>query len=142
LRVKKNDCRILLESFHCIILNSASEVVIFEKWIQDIFLGCEHSTGAAIDTIASRVSSFRLDAFPPLMSWMHTDFMSAPAAVYRTRNPQSSKYCKCVEDYFEDFVRIYEEWFELPFLAPLSIRSFTEDNGDTHNGSALKVKLL
>ena len=37
--------------------------------------------------------------------------MSAPAAVYRPRNPQSSDYYKCVEDYFEHFVRIYDEYF-------------------------------
>jgi len=31
-----------------------------------------------------------------------------PAAVYRPRNPQSSDYYRCVEDYFETFVGIYE----------------------------------
>jgi hypothetical protein len=33
--------------------------------------------------------------------------MSAPADVYHPRNPQSSGYYRCVEDYFETFVGIY-----------------------------------
>ena len=37
--------------------------------------------------------------------------MSLPAAVYRPRNPQSSDYYRCVEDYFETFVQIYDEHF-------------------------------
>ena len=37
--------------------------------------------------------------------------MSAPAAVYRPRNPQSSDYYRCVEDYFETFLGIYDEHF-------------------------------
>jgi len=37
--------------------------------------------------------------------------MSAPAAVYRPRNPQSSDYYRCVEDYFETFVGIYDKHF-------------------------------
>ncbi|HEY5523331.1 MAG TPA: transposase [Desulfuromonadaceae bacterium] len=37
--------------------------------------------------------------------------MSAPAAVYRPRNPQDSDYYRCVEDYFETFIQIYDEHF-------------------------------
>ena len=37
--------------------------------------------------------------------------MAAPDAVYRPRNPQSSDHYRCVEDYFETFVRIYDEHF-------------------------------
>jgi len=37
--------------------------------------------------------------------------MSAPAAVYRPRNPLSSDHYRCVEDYFETFVQIYDEHF-------------------------------
>jgi hypothetical protein len=33
------------------------------------------------------------------------------AAVYRPRNPQLSDYYRCIEDYFETFVRIYDEYF-------------------------------
>ncbi len=32
-------------------------------------------------------------------------------AAYRLRNPQSSDYYRCVEDYFETFVSIYDEHF-------------------------------
>ena len=37
--------------------------------------------------------------------------MAAPAAVYRPRNPQFSDYYRCVEDYFETFIGIYDEHF-------------------------------
>ncbi|MFH0960900.1 MAG: hypothetical protein V1897_19620 [Pseudomonadota bacterium] len=37
--------------------------------------------------------------------------MAAPAAVYHTRNPQSSDYYRYVEDYFETFVQIYDDQF-------------------------------
>ena len=37
--------------------------------------------------------------------------MSHPAAVYRPRNPPLSDYYRCVEDYFETFVKIYDEHF-------------------------------
>jgi hypothetical protein len=37
--------------------------------------------------------------------------VSAPAAVYHPRNPQSLDYYRCVEDYFESFVRIYDDHF-------------------------------
>jgi hypothetical protein len=34
--------------------------------------------------------------------------MSAPAAFYHPRNPQSSDYYRCVEDHFETFVQVFE----------------------------------
>ena len=37
--------------------------------------------------------------------------MSLPAAVYLPRRPQDSDYYRCVEDYFETFVQIYDEHF-------------------------------
>ncbi len=37
--------------------------------------------------------------------------MSLTAAVYHPRNPKSSDYYRCVEDYFETFVQIYDEHF-------------------------------
>jgi len=37
--------------------------------------------------------------------------MAAPSTVYRSRNHQSSDYYKCLEEYFEDFARIYGEHF-------------------------------
>jgi hypothetical protein len=37
--------------------------------------------------------------------------MSAPDAIYCPRNPQYSDYYRCVEDYFETFVLIYDEHF-------------------------------
>jgi len=48
-------------------------------------------------------------------------------AVYRTRNPQSSDYYKCVEDHFETSLQVYEERFEklYVFPIPIYIRSFT-----------------
>ncbi|MBU4582380.1 MAG: hypothetical protein KKH02_08240 [Proteobacteria bacterium] len=37
--------------------------------------------------------------------------MAVPAAVYRPRYPQATDYYRCVEAYFETFVRIYDEHF-------------------------------
>jgi hypothetical protein len=37
--------------------------------------------------------------------------VSLTAAVYHPRNPQLSDYYRCVEDYFETFVQIYDEHF-------------------------------
>ncbi len=37
--------------------------------------------------------------------------MSLSAAVYLPRNPQSSDYYRCVEDYFETFVQDCDEHF-------------------------------
>jgi hypothetical protein len=66
--------------------------------------------------------------------------MSATAAVYRPRNPQSSDYYRCVEDYFETFVGIYDEHFSRQYGF---WRSYVEqviyrylDCGDLHNGFA------
>jgi len=53
--------------------------------------------------------------------------LSAPAAVYRPRNPQSSDYYRCVEDHFETFVQIYEERFERPFGFWRPYLAFIED---------------
>jgi hypothetical protein len=66
--------------------------------------------------------------------------MAAPAAVYRPRNPQSSDYYRCVEDYFETFVRIYDDHFSRqygfgrPYLEKVVYRYL--DCGDLHNGFA------
>ena len=66
--------------------------------------------------------------------------LSAPATVYRPRNPQSSDYYRCVEDYFETFVRVYEEYFSRlygfwrPYIEQVIYRYL--DCGDPHNGFA------
>ena len=66
--------------------------------------------------------------------------MSLPAAVYRPRNPQLFDYYRCVEDYFETFVRIYDEYFSRqygfwrPYLEKVIYRYL--DCGDPHNGFA------
>src|SRR3990170_370113 len=66
--------------------------------------------------------------------------MSAPAAVYRPRNPQLSDYYHCVEDYFETFVGIYYEQFSRqfgcwrPYIEQVIYRYL--DCGDLHNGFA------
>ena len=51
--------------------------------------------------------------------------MAAPSAVYRPRNPQSSDYYRCVEDYFETFVRIYDEDFSRQCGVFLATSMFT-----------------
>ena len=66
--------------------------------------------------------------------------MSLPAAVYRPRNPQLSDYYRCVEDYFETFVRVYEEYFSRqygfwrPYIEQVIYRFL--DCGDPHSGFA------
>ena len=71
--------------------------------------------------------------------------MSLPAAVYRPRNPQLSDYYRCVEDYFETFVRVYEEYFSRlygfwrPYIEQVIYRFL--DCGDPHSGFA-RVKLV
>ena len=66
--------------------------------------------------------------------------MSAPAAIYRSRNPQSSDYYRCVEDYFETFVQIYDEHFsrQYGFWRPYVERVIYRylDCGNLHNGFA------
>jgi ribosomal protein S27E len=65
--------------------------------------------------------------------------MSAPA-VYRPRNPQDSDYYRCVEDYFETFVQIYDEHFSRqygfwrPYVEQVIHRYL--DCGNLHNGFA------
>ena len=66
--------------------------------------------------------------------------MSLPAAVYRPRNPQLSDYYRCVADYFEIFVGIYDEHFSRQYgfwrtyLEKVIYRYL--DCGDLHNGFA------
>jgi hypothetical protein len=71
--------------------------------------------------------------------------VSLPAAVYRPRNPQLSDYYRCVEDYFETFVRVYEEYFPRqygfwrPYVEQVIYRYL--DCGDLSHGFA-RVKLV
>ncbi|MCX5846320.1 MAG: hypothetical protein NTW12_08185 [Deltaproteobacteria bacterium] len=66
--------------------------------------------------------------------------MAAPAAVYRPRNPQSSDYYRCVEDYLETFAHIYDEHFSReygfwrPYVEQVIYRYL--DCGDLHNDFA------
>ena len=66
--------------------------------------------------------------------------MSLPIAVYRPRNPHGSDYYRCVEDYFETFVRIYDNHFSRqygfwrPYIEKVIYRYL--DCGDPHNGFA------
>ena len=41
--------------------------------------------------------------------------MNDAPAVYRPRNPKASGWYRCVEDYFEEFVRVYDERFAAKF---------------------------
>jgi hypothetical protein len=41
--------------------------------------------------------------------------LSAPAAIYRPRNPQSSDYYRCVEDHSVTFIQVCEGQFERPY---------------------------
>jgi hypothetical protein len=73
--------------------------------------------------------------------------VSLPAAVYRPWNPQLSDYYRCVEDYFETFVRIYDEHFSrkygfwYPYVEQVIYRYL--DCGDLHNEFArVKYKAL
>jgi ribosomal protein S27E len=66
--------------------------------------------------------------------------MAVPAAVYRPRYPQATDYYRCVEDYFETFVSIYDEHFSRqygfwrPYVEKVIYRYL--DCGDLHNGFA------
>jgi len=66
--------------------------------------------------------------------------VSLSAAVYRPRNPQLSDYYRCVEDYFETFVGIYDEHFSRqygfwrPYVEQVICRYL--DCGNLHNGFA------
>ena len=71
--------------------------------------------------------------------------MTLPASVYRPHHPQDSDYYRCVEDYFETFVRNYDEHFTRQYgfwrryLEQVIYRYL--DCGDLHNGFA-RVKLV
>ena len=41
--------------------------------------------------------------------------MNDAPAVYRPRNPKASGWYRCVEDYFEEFVHVYDEQFAAEF---------------------------
>jgi len=66
--------------------------------------------------------------------------VSLPAAIYHQRNPQDSDYYRCVEDYCETFVQIYDDHFSRqygfwrPYLEKVIYRYL--DCGDMHNGFA------
>ena len=66
--------------------------------------------------------------------------MAVPAAVYRPRYPQATDYYRCVEDYFETFVRIYNEHFSRqygfwrPYVEQVIYRYL--DCGNLRNGFA------
>src|SRR5664280_1176881 len=66
--------------------------------------------------------------------------MSLPAAVYLPRHPQDSDYYRCVEDYFETFVQIYDEQFsrQYGFWRPYieQVIYCYLDCGNLHNGFA------
>ena len=66
--------------------------------------------------------------------------MATPAAVYRPRYPQATDYYRCVEDYFETFVGIYEERFSIQygFWRPYDEQMIYRYLGcsDLHNGFA------
>ncbi|TRZ75934.1 MAG: transposase [Deltaproteobacteria bacterium] len=63
--------------------------------------------------------------------------MAAPVAVYRRRNPQATDYYRCVENYFETFVQIYDDHFsrQYGFWRPYVERVIYRylDCGDLHN---------
>ena len=66
--------------------------------------------------------------------------MNDAPAVYRPRNPKASGWYRCVEDYFEEFVRVYDERFaaKFGFWKPhieKVIHRFL-DCGDLHHGFA------
>ena len=71
--------------------------------------------------------------------------MAVPATVYRPRYPQATDYYRCVEDYFETFVQIYDGRFSgdygfwRPYVKKMIYRYL--DCGDLHNGFA-RVKLV
>ena len=66
--------------------------------------------------------------------------MVAPAAVYRSRNPQATDYYRCVEGHLETLTQVYEERFERtygffrPYLQKVIFRYLY--CGDLHNGFA------
>ena len=85
--------------------------------------------------------SFRMD----LSALPSKEDMPLPAAVYQPRRPQDSDYYRCVEDYFETFVGIYDEHFSRqygfwrPYLQQVIYRYL--DCGNLQHGFA-RVKLV
>lgn len=71
--------------------------------------------------------------------------MSLSAAVYRPRNPQLSDYYRCIEDYFETFVQIYDNHFSRQYGFWWSylekVIYWYLDCGDLHNGFAHLIKI-
>jgi hypothetical protein len=49
-----------------------------------------------------------------LFAWPAQAMNDVPA-VYRPRNPKVSVWYRCVEDYFEEFVRVYDDRFATKF---------------------------
>jgi len=62
------------------------------------------------------------------------------ASEYRPRHPQDSDYYRCVEDYFETFIQVYDEQFSRqygfwrPYIEQVIHRYL--DCGDLHNDFA------
>jgi hypothetical protein len=62
------------------------------------------------------------------------------ASEYRPRHPQDSDYYRCVEDYFETFIQVYDEQFLRqygfwrPYIEQVIHRYL--DCGDLHNDFA------
>ena len=63
--------------------------------------------------------------------------MSAPAALYRPRNPQLLGYYQCVQDHFKAFVQVYEKQFKRRYgFWRLYLQKVIDrylDCGDLHN---------
>jgi|YelNatPaOPRAMG01_1025707.scaffolds.fasta_scaffold52738_2 hypothetical protein len=80
--------------------------------------------------------SFRMD----LSALPNEEDVSLSTAEYQPRQPQDSDYYHCVEDYFETFVRKYDEQFARhygfwrPYVEQVIYRYL--DCGDLHNGFA------
>lgn len=66
--------------------------------------------------------------------------MPLPAAVHRPGNSHGSDDYRCVEDYFETFVRIYDDPFSRPYgfrrPYPEKVICRRLDCGNLHNGLA------
>jgi len=82
------------------------------------------------------VYSFKMD----LSVLPSEEDMPLPACEYRPRRPQDSDYYRCVDDYFETFVRVYDEHFsrQYGFWRPYVLQVIYRylDCGDIHNGFA------
>ena len=93
-------------ALHFISWHSERASVRKELFSDQLGLGLKIFLDRSSNDEYSKDESTKPDWFPMLF---------APAAVYRPRNPQSSDYCRCVEDHFETFVQVYEERFERPY---------------------------